>query len=353
MGRVIPVQNIYYLLLYAWNGLPEGKIIDVSGVVSPDLPNLFAKVLIEGVHQLQRRGLDRQYVQNDEDLMRPRGRMLLGDTIRRGLLSRVQVACSIDDLSHDVLHNQIIKSTLEKLARTHEIDSGQKDAIVGIVRSLDDIRSIAVTVSDFGRIQLHGNNAFYGLLLRVCALVHEALMPEPGSGRFLFRDVLSDPQTMGLIFQDFIRNFFVLEQTEFAVKGESFRWPVDEHYGYGHGFMPVMYTDTSLLSKSHAKAIIIECKWTPITLQRGKLRSEHLYQLNSYMRCHSRACKSLAAVEGLLLYPLVDEPVDVAVRINGQRMRVRTIDLTTDWPNIRHQLLDLLQDQPLDCAPNI
>jgi 5-methylcytosine-specific restriction enzyme subunit McrC len=272
-GTPIPVQNIYYLLLYAWNRLPEGTIVDVSGIPSPDLPNLLAKVLIEGVHQLKRRGLDRQYVQNEEDLIRPRGRMLLSDTIRRGLLSRVQVACSVDDLSYDILHNRIIKSTLEKLARMYEIDPDQRDAIVAIVGTLQDVKSVAVTMTDFARIQLHGNNAFYGFLLRICALVQEALMPEPGSGRFRFRDVLADPQTMGLIFQTFIRNFFALEQTKFVVKGESFYWPINEHYGYGHDFMPTMNTDTSLLSKDHSKAIIIECKWTGDTLQRGKLQS--------------------------------------------------------------------------------
>ena len=44
-----------------------------QGFRNSDLPNLLAKVLIEEFYQLQRRGLDRQYVQNDEDLMRPEG----------------------------------------------------------------------------------------------------------------------------------------------------------------------------------------------------------------------------------------------------------------------------------------
>src|SRR5690242_3111266 len=99
MALSIPIQNIYYLLLYAWNRLPEGKSINVASIESPDLPNLLTKVLVEGVKDLQRRGLDRGYVENDEDLMRPRGRMRLAETISRGLLSRVQVACCTDEFS--------------------------------------------------------------------------------------------------------------------------------------------------------------------------------------------------------------------------------------------------------------
>ena len=113
MSRRIPIQNIYYMLLYAWNCLPEGSNIDVSGTLSPELPNLLAKVLLEGTRHVLRRGLDRGYIEKDEDLNRPRGRIQLSDTMKRGLLSRAMVACSTDDLSHNVLQNRILKSTLE------------------------------------------------------------------------------------------------------------------------------------------------------------------------------------------------------------------------------------------------
>jgi 5-methylcytosine-specific restriction enzyme subunit McrC len=340
MARAIPAKNIYYLLLYAWNRMPEGKNVDVTGVASPELPNLLAKVLLDGLRRLQRRGLDRAYIENDEDLNRPRGRMRLGDTVSRALLARSRVACTTDDLLRDVLHNRIIKSTICRLARTAEISSDMREELFASARTLSDIRTIDVTLRDFGLATNHGTNNLYGLLLRICALFHQALIPEPGSGSFRFRDLLADPQTRGLIFQDFVRNFFRLEQKAFAVKGERVEWPVDESYGRGHKLLPTMNTDVSLLNDS--RAIIIECKWTGATLQRGRVRSDHLYQLSAYIRHHKRALTSPSAVERLLLYPLVDEPVDVVVRIKDQRVHVRTLDLMCDWPEIHTQLLGVL-----------
>ena len=58
MAEPIPIRNIYYLLCYAWNRLDEGAIVDVSGVDTTELADLFATVLIGGVHHLTRRGLD-------------------------------------------------------------------------------------------------------------------------------------------------------------------------------------------------------------------------------------------------------------------------------------------------------
>jgi 5-methylcytosine-specific restriction enzyme subunit McrC len=342
MARAIPARNIFYLLLYAWNRLPEGRLIDVEGVASPELPNLLAKILVNGLRHLQRRGLDRHYIEIDEDLSCPRGRMRLTDTIGRGLLIRPQIACTTDNFSRDVLHNRIVKSTLGRLARLEAVDRKLREEISNAVLELSDIGSIEITSRDFGRVQLHGNNAVYGLLLRVCALIHEGLMPDSAGGRFQFRALFEDPQTMGLIFQDFVRNFYAIEQTGFRVKGESFAWPLDDGYGHGQSLMPSMNTDVSL--HSALRTIIIECKWTGTTLQRGRLQSNHLYQLSAYMRHHGHAAVSPSTVEGILLYPLTDEAVDVSVRIHNQSLRVRTLDLMRDWQEIHHDLLGLLAE---------
>jgi 5-methylcytosine-specific restriction enzyme subunit McrC len=274
-------------------------------------------------------------------------RLRVSETLSRGLLSRVQIACSTDDLSRDVLHNQIIKATLERLTKTAGVDAHLCDGIAAILSALSDIRSISLTARDFGRVQLHGNNAAYGFLLRVCALAFEALLPEPGTGHFRFRDVLADPQAMGFIFQDFVRNFFRLEQNQFSVKDDQVRWDVDMDVGFGHQLLPVMNTDTSLFDGN--RTIIVECKWTPHTLRAGRggkrtLNEEHPRQLHTYMAHHARTVSCSGVVEGLLLYPLADEPVAIELMVKGQRLQVRTIDLATGWPDIRAQMLSLLSD---------
>ena len=64
----IPIRNIYYLLLYAWNRLEEAEVVAVSTENETSLLNLFARVLISGMRHLLRRGLDRGYIPFQEDL---------------------------------------------------------------------------------------------------------------------------------------------------------------------------------------------------------------------------------------------------------------------------------------------
>src|SRR6516162_2955308 len=110
MQRPIPVQNIYYLFCYAWDRFPEGASIDVGETSRPDIVDLFARVLGRGLAALLKRGLDRGYVEIEEDTSALRGRILINQTLRRRALRRADATCRFEELQYDVLHNQIIKS---------------------------------------------------------------------------------------------------------------------------------------------------------------------------------------------------------------------------------------------------
>ena len=62
----IPIQNIYYLLCYAWDKLEEKELVDVDPAGMTELVDLFARVLSAGTNHVLKRGFDRNYVGRDE-----------------------------------------------------------------------------------------------------------------------------------------------------------------------------------------------------------------------------------------------------------------------------------------------
>ena len=69
--------------------------------------------------------------------------------------------------------------------------------------------------------------------------------------------------------------------------------------------------------------LAIDLKWRPaLVLRHGKkrLRNDHLYQLAAY--CVGLRC------DGVLLYPLMDDVVDSSYEFSGQRIDIRTVDLS-------------------------
>ena len=106
----IPIQNIYYLLCYAWNKLEEDKAVKVQAEDTSELVDLFAKVLISGTTYLFKKGLDRGYVSINEDTRRIKGKIHFGPSLKRNLFKKAMASCEFDELSYNVLHNQILKA---------------------------------------------------------------------------------------------------------------------------------------------------------------------------------------------------------------------------------------------------
>ena len=80
MSREIPIENLYYLLCYAYDKLPDQKIMSVDAENCPDSLNLLALALARSIKQLNQRGLERQYLEKVEETPRLQGRVLLHES---------------------------------------------------------------------------------------------------------------------------------------------------------------------------------------------------------------------------------------------------------------------------------
>ena len=72
---MIPVSNLYYLLCYAWDRLDERDFVQIDALPRQDLPNLLARILVDGVKRLLRRGIDRCYTDLTQDSQNPKGKI--------------------------------------------------------------------------------------------------------------------------------------------------------------------------------------------------------------------------------------------------------------------------------------
>jgi 5-methylcytosine-specific restriction enzyme subunit McrC len=75
----------------------------------------------------------------------------------------------------------------------------------------------------------------------------------------------------------------------------------------------------------------------------AKVRSDNLFQLFSYLKNIEAKGGLNSRAEGTLLYPTVDQHIDLAYEIQGHRVRVYTIDLAKNWQEIHSSLLHLLE----------
>jgi 5-methylcytosine-specific restriction enzyme subunit McrC len=267
----IPIRNIYYLLCYAWNALDEGGLVEIAHAGRNELADLFARVLSGATRHLLRRGLDRGYVPQHEELRALRGRALLTESLKTLGFPQGKVVCEFDEFKHDILHNQILKATLARLARVDDLDDDLRGELARLLRHLSDVSHIAPTRLAFRQVQLHQNNGFYRFLLNVCELVHDCLLPDAEGRGYRFRDFLRDERRMADLFQQFVFHFFRLEQRTFpSVKVDRIRWSLRARDQASQGALPSMVTDVTLRSPN--RTLVVDTKYYKQALETSPLR---------------------------------------------------------------------------------
>ena len=112
------------------------EIVAVEAIDSMSLADLFARVLINGTRHLLKRGFDRGYESQHEWTGRLRGRICFQEAIRRNAATTGRLPCDFDELSHNVLHNCILKATMWRLIRADAVAMDSAEALTQLCRLL-------------------------------------------------------------------------------------------------------------------------------------------------------------------------------------------------------------------------
>jgi len=338
----IPIQNIFYLLCYAWNKLEESNIVNVNEIDSTELIDLFAKVLSNSCTRLLKQGLDRYYVEHEDVIMGIKGKFNFSATIKQNVLPLSKTVCIYDEFDYDILQNQILKTTIGKLLRTKNLDVTIKDELHKLYLKLPPISEIVIRKSMFNQIRLHRNNYHYDFILKVCQIINENLFIDESKGKYKFMDFTRDEKAMARLFEAFVRNFYKVE-TDFSVSSDIITWQFESENIDDLEMLPNMLTDITL--QKGDRKIIIDTKYYKESFQarydKQKINSSNLYQLFSYLKNQETGSIITLNCEGILLYPSIQNDFVHSFKYKNHKISIMSINLNQDWKNIRKELLEI------------
>ena len=343
-SRKIPIANIYYLLCYAWKHFDERDVVRLEEIEGlRRIHDLLGKVLAEGTFRLIRRGIDRGYQEVRDDLAGIRGKIVMEETVKRALRIRGQVTCEFEELSRDVLHNRILRSTLRSLLRLKDLHSDVRKKVRTAYTKLDGVTVMPLSRRLFEQVFLDRNRRYYRFLLSVCRLIHEQLLIDERSGEATFTDF--SEERMERLYENFVIGFYSREQERYRVnhRGRTILWADEGTPEHQLSMIPRMQADVIL--ESSDRRIIMDAKFYPAALNDHygkKLHSGNLYQILAYLRNREASEARGPRHEGILLYPTVEAPVTVDVRLEGFPIRARSIDLAQGWCKIHNEMLALI-----------
>ena len=340
----IPIENIYFLLCYAWNKLDEKERVNVSIDDKTELLDLFAKILINATKTLLKRGIDKNYIDHTEELTGVKGKIQISQTLKSNLLLKQRTICTFDDFSSNIISNRILVSTIYRLTRTKGLDKELKNELVALQRMLSDIDQIEITSSLFKQVRLNRNNRFYGFVMNVCQIIYDSTLPSEEQGKYKFSDFTRDDNKMNQLFEAFIRNFYRIEQRKYkTVKKETIKWQFENTDKENYQYLPQMETDITL--ENDEEKIIIDAKFYRETMtvnyDKERIKSANLYQLFSYLLNQEDDSRKTKTATGILLYPTIETDYDLNFKYYEHKIQIRTVNLNTNWKNISTRLKEI------------
>jgi 5-methylcytosine-specific restriction enzyme subunit McrC len=251
--------------------------------------------------------------------------------------------CDVDELTSDVLHNRILRSTLLSLSNCHDVAADLRHELRISAKLMTNVTPIHMTAMLFARTHLSRNTSQYLFLMRVCELVFHALLPdETGSGS-KFQSLLDDEIRMSSLFEDFLRNFYRSELMGYSANAEIMPWMAETQDDMARALLPVMKTDITL--RSSQRTIIADAKYYKEVFAKGqyatRLRSGHLYQLMTYLS-HVKVRKPATSLSGILIYPTNGTDLLLRYSLLGIPVIVATVDLNSPWQDIHRRLIDIV-----------
>ncbi|MFN5621318.1 MAG: 5-methylcytosine restriction system specificity protein McrC [Flavobacteriales bacterium] len=344
----IPVENIYYLLCYAWDKLEFADLVKVNHDDFDSIESLLATVLIDSTDKLLKRGLTHDYLEAEAEIAGIKGRINFDISERRLLRHQGKAHCRFDDFTPNILPNQIIKAILKRLSRVDSMKPELRKSLRNHIMRMESVDSIELQSAHFRRVSIHSGNALYLFLMNICELVfHNTGVHERGEQRY-FRDFLRDEKKMAHLFENFIRNFYRRKQKTYTADSKHISWKFSPTSAGDIKLFPRMETDITLASIE--KKRIIEVKYYAHALiqkQEGNMhfRSAHLYQLYAYLSNLSLdpSHPGNAHCSGILLYPTAGITIDEQYELANHSLRIYTLNLNQPWQQIQDDLLGLLE----------
>lgn len=335
---MIPIQNVYYMLSYAFQVLNEQGYKNIATEQFQNTAELMAAILEKGIALQLKRGLGKEYIPQMEALSSLRGKIDIAESIKTQSMLRKQLICTYDEFSVNSTMNRIIKSTVELLLCSN-ISKQRKKNLRKLMVYFGEVDFIDLHTVNWN-VQYNRNNQTYRMLISICYLVVKGMLQTQSDGSKKLMDFL-DEQRMCRLYEKFILEYYRKEfRNLITANASQIPWQLDDEES---SMLPVMQSDIML--QRGDRVLIIDAKYyehsTQVQFDKHTLHSGNLYQIFTYVKNKEYEMRDKDhKVAGMLLYAKTDEEMypNNVYQMSGNQISVRTLDLNLPFSEIAEQL---------------
>lgn len=332
---MILIQNIYYMLSYAFKVLQEKGYKDLGTENFENATELLSEILIRGLNIEIKRGLFKNYELQTDGISTVRGKINISDTIKNQTLINGKIVCEFDEFSENTYLNKILKTTLIQLIHSN-LSKTRKKKIKNILVYFVNVSEIDYRYINW-KMNYNKNNQNYKMIIAICNLIIKGMIQNTSSGKTKLLDFI-DEQRMSSLYEKFILEFYKKEYSNIDVTSSFINWQLDDGFDM---FLPRMKSDVMLSLDN--KILIIDAKYYSNNMktfyEKDTIISSNIYQIFTYVKNKSIEASD-KEVSGMLLYAKTTDDIqpNSTYKMSGNLISVNTLDLNQPFNNIKDEL---------------
>ncbi len=323
------------MLSYAYQVLNQDGYKHIETESFENTADMFAAIIQKGIEIQLKKYLNREYITETSELSILRGKIEINDSINNMSFLKKKLVCSYDEFSIDSYMNRILKSVMLLLLKS-DISAVRKQGLKNLLMYFSNVRALDLHHINW-KIRYNQNTQSYQMLMGICYLLIQGLLQTQNNGSSKLMNFL-DEQRMSHLYEKFVLEYYRKHFPELNASPSPVEWDAEGELQY----LPAMKTDITLTDKKQNKILIIDTKFYSHSMQvqfdKYSYHSGNMYQILSYVK--NKESQFNGEVSGMLLYAKTDESItpNQTFKILGNNFCVRTLDLNTDFSQIRNEL---------------
>jgi 5-methylcytosine-specific restriction enzyme subunit McrC len=161
-------------------GFGEQKF-ELSGSKLP-LLEIFIARFLHTIQTVVKRGLRSDYFPQQENLLTKRGKLNIGQQVKRNFIYKQRFYCEFDEYRHDRPANRLLKSALLSVSR-YSRDANNQKWLRELLFYFDDVPASSAVKQDFSQLHLDRSMAHYKPALAWARLILNDLSPASMKGK--------------------------------------------------------------------------------------------------------------------------------------------------------------------------
>lgn len=337
----IPTQNIYYMLVYAYEVLTEGEFKRVEINEEDTIHDLLSEILIKGITSQMMKGACKEYVPCENAEYMLKGKLDINMSIRLRSQMNMKLHCQYDEFSEDNIFNQILKATAISLMRRGKISDARRKRLKRLLFYFSNVKEISLKSVRWSTLSYQKSNATYKTLINICHLVFNGLMTDEvygGEGEVL----CLKERALKDLYDKFIFQFFVKECPDLKVRYEG-----QKKWLHDNEDVTLSNMKTYISLSNNVSRMIIGTQADEAHMSRRDEAADKEFILKSlgavYTAVRHNPFNERGNVSGMFLYPTIESAYRESYQIKEHTVYIQTINLLDSFEVIRGQLLNITE----------